>query len=202
MFDLAYSCMATQTAEDLHSPLARDPAALVASLASDKALAARATGALGLVLGFDTVVLVDSRILGKPADVAEARAMLSSLSGRTHEVVTGVALLPPAQPEPETFSVTTPVRMRVLDSETIDSWIAKGEVLGCAGAYNIEHHLAEVDADQCYQNVAGLPLCHVFGPLHRICARFGAQLPATPVTPCDAARQTRCLLGPRLIGGA
>ena len=202
MLDLPYSCVSTDTAEELDCPLASDPPALVASLAAEKALSARSDGAEDLILAFDTVVLADSRILGKPADIAEARAMLASLSGRTHQVATGVALLAPGEHDPETFPVITPVRMRDLTPAAMDSWIAKGEVLGCAGAYNIEHHLAEVDLDQCYQNVAGIPLCHVYVSLCRACRRLGLPLPKSPVNSCDATRQVRCLLGPRLVAGA
>ena len=81
-------------------------------------------------------------MLGKPADEADGRRMLRALSGRTHEVITGVALLPPGDPEPSTFAVTTNVRMRELDDDAIAAWLAGGEALGCAGAYNIEAMLA------------------------------------------------------------
>lgn len=202
MLEVPYSCVSTDTAEELDTPLAADPAALVASLAAEKVAAARASGVTGLVLGFDTVVLDGSRILGKPADVGEARKMLGSLSGRTHQVATGVALLAPGDSDPELFAVITPVRMKNLSSSEIESWIERGEVLGCAGAYNIEHHLAEVDLDQCYQNVAGIPLCHLYAALCRLHERLGSPLPSSPVAPCDSARQERCLLGPRLVEDA
>lgn len=200
MLGLEYVTMSTDTAEELDTPLATDPPALAAALSREKALAARAADSGGPVLAFDTIVVHDDRVLGKPADLEEAYEMLRALSGAVHTVVTGVAILPPGSHEPETFSVSTPVRMRELDTSTIDAWAARGELLGCAGAYNIENHLAEVDADQCFQNVAGLPLCHLYLALRRMRDVLGIDDPVTPVGPCDAARGTRCALGPRLIG--
>ncbi len=202
MLEVPYACTVTDTAEEIDGPLAADPPALVAALAAEKAVAARAAGTTGAILALDTVVVDGDRVLGKPTDLDEARAMLAALSGRTHRVATGVALLAPDATAPETFSVVTPVRMRELAAETVEAWLAKGEVLGCAGAYNIESHLAEVDADQCYQNVAGIPLCHVFLALCRSRDALGLPRPTAPVTACDAARHARCQLGPRLVAGA
>jgi septum formation protein len=188
---------AVETPEDLSAPL--PPADLAVSLAVEKALAARDSEAIDdLVLAFDTVVVLDDTVLGKPADTDEARRMLRALSGRTHEVITGVALLEPGRAEPRTFAVRTPVKMRTLDDATVEAWVAGPECLGCAGAYNIERHLAYVSDDECYSNVAGLPLCHLFAEL-----AYGgvAGVPdglRPPVAECDAERGRRCLLGPRL----
>ncbi len=151
------------------------------------------------MLGFDTIVLHEGAVLGKPVDLPEAYRMLRELSGGVHEVITGVAVLPPGAIAAETFAVTTPVRMRDLNDEDIDAWAARGELLGCAGAYNIESHLAEVDADQCFQNVAGLPLCNLYLALRRMREVLGIPAPVQPVAACDAARGTRCALGPALM---
>ena len=198
------------TPEDLDSPLACDPAALAISLAAEKALAAAETGATSLaaagapalVLCFDTIVVLDGRVLGKPTDVADAWRMLRALSGRTHEVVTGVAILAPDDPEPRTLAVTTHVAMRPLDDEAIETWMAHGTFLGCAGAYNIEAQVAEVGTCECYQNVAGLPLCHVYAALAGD-PEMREILPgrlSSPVAACDAALMRLCALGPRVIG--
>lgn len=199
MLGLEYVSVSTDTPEDLDSPLAADPPALAAALAQEKAEAARAAGVQGTVLAFDTVVVHGGQVLGKPVDITEAYEMLRSLSGGTHRVVTGVAMLPPDSDAVETFAVTTPVRMRELSEADIDGWVARGELLGCAGAYNIESHLAKVDADQCFLNVAGLPLCHLYLALQRMRDVLGIEEPAVPVGPCDAARNTRCELGPHLM---
>lgn len=186
--------LATDTVEDLTRPM--PPASLAVSLAAGKAVAARAAGARGTILAFDTIVIREGRVLGKPVDTDDARRMLESLSGDTHDVVTGVALYAETMAAPYTFPVTTPVRMRALDAGDIETWIAGGEALGCAGAYNIEHHLASVDDDQCFQNVAGLPLCHVYRALASGGSGDLAGDLLRPVEQCDAALGRHCLLGP------
>ena len=201
MLGLEYDVTATDTPEELDTPLAADPPALAAALAAEKALAARESNVRGTVLAFDTIVVHHGELLGKPVDLDDAYRMLRSLSGEQHEVVTGMAVLPPGAPAPETASVTTPVRMRTLATADIDAWAARGELLGCAGAYNLESHLAEVDDDQCFQNVAGLPLCHLYVMLCRMNAELGIATPRSPVAPCDAARGAKCALGPRLVRG-
>ncbi len=126
--------------------------------------------------------------------------MLRALSGHTHEVVTGVALFAPGADTPRTFAVTTHVTMHDLAEEDLATWVERGELLGCAGAYNIEHHMASVGLHECYHNVAGLPLCHLYAALAS--GEF-APVPdgiTPPVAACDAARGVRCLLGPELCG--
>jgi septum formation protein len=192
------------TPEELDTPLARDPSALAVALATEKAHAARELreGDEVLTLCFDTIVVDGDRLLGKPGGEDEAREMLRSLSGRTHEVVTGCAILSPGHEEPFTFCVTTRVRMKDLSESRIAEWMAMGTYTGCAGAYNIEAQVASVDDDECFQNVAGIPLCHLFSAL------TDPQLPGrpaairSPVHTCDAALGRRCRLGPRVIGGA
>jgi len=202
---LPFVSTAVDTPEDLDSPLASNPCALASSLAAEKAAAARAEGhgADDLVLCFDTIVVLDGEVLGKPSDVPDAWRMLRALSGRTHQVVTGVAALTPELSEPHTFSVTTDVVMKPLTDCQIEAWMAMGTFLGCAGAYNIEAQVAEVGTCDCFQNVAGLPLCHLFAALTRDEA-LRAWLPAEPTSPlaaCDAALARRCELGPRVIAG-
>lgn len=195
MLGVGYGSIATDTPEDLTSPLRGIPPVLARSLAADKARAAKTQlGAeAGVVVAFDTIVVLDRDVLGKPSDADDARRMLRSLSGRSHQVITGVAVLPPERDEPETFAVTTGVDMRELDDDAIEGWLASGEALGCAGAYNIERHLASVGPAECYQNVAGLPLCHVFQRLERL----GIPGLASPLAACDAALGRTCELGPR-----
>lgn len=202
---LPFVATAVDTPENLDSPLASDPEALACSLAAEKAVAARSEGhgSDDLMLCFDTIVVLDGELLGKPADEADAWRMLRALAGRTHQVVTGVAALTPDLAEPHTFAVTTDVAMRPLDDRQIEEWMALGTFLGCAGAYNIEAQVAEVGCRDCYQNVAGLPLCHLFAALTRDAA-LRAWLPAEPTSPiaaCDAALDRTCELGPRVVAG-
>ena len=146
-----------------------------------------------MITAFDTIVVLDRTVLGKPSDEADARRMLAALSGRTHQVVTGVAVMRPEDAEPQTFAVTTDVEMRELDDATIDAWLAGDEALGCAGAYNIERHLGSVGEGGCFQNVAGLPLCHLYQRLQHI----GVEGLTSPIESCEAAIGRPCPLGPR-----
>lgn len=182
--------------EPLDAPL--PPDAIAVDLAESKALAASAVEPNALCLGFDTIVVLDGRPLGKPGSDDEARRMLESLSARHHTVVTGTAIATEGRVI-ESFAVETDVEMRALSADEIDRWLARGEHLGCAGAYNIEHHLARVTEDECFQNVAGLPLCHVYRTLARL---DGGPLPGLvpPVERCDHALGRRCRLGPRVCG--
>ncbi|MFW6303828.1 MAG: nucleoside triphosphate pyrophosphatase [Candidatus Sumerlaeota bacterium] len=116
------------------------------------------------VLGADTVVHFETargmEILGKPSSTEEAKSMLRSLSGRVHQVTTGVALWRPGEEQPLVGSLTTDVRFRPLEQKEIEDYIATGESLDKAGAYAVQgvggDFIAEVDGD--LQNVIGLPL--------------------------------------------
>lgn len=202
---MPYRTLSVDTPECLDSPLASNPSALATALASEKACAVRDARIAEdeLVLCFDTIVVHDGAVLGKPADVQDAWAMLRSLSGRTHGVVTGCALLAPGESNPITFAVTTAVQMHDLSDGHIEEWMGRGEFLGCAGAYNIEGQVAAVTDEECYQNVAGLPLCHLAVALRS--SALAPWVPAglrSPVPSCDAALCRTCKLGPRVLAEA
>lgn len=135
------------------------PAEGARRVALRKAEAARAAGAAGLVLAADTVVLADGRVLGKPGDEEEARAMLAVLSGRTHIVVTGVALLD-EDGRSASGSEATEVEFRDLSPDEIGAYVATGEPFDKAGGYGIQEQGAllvrAVRGD--YTNVVGLPV--------------------------------------------
>ena len=109
------------------------------------------------VLGVDTEVIFDGELLGKPANATEAEAMLEALSGRTHEVCSGLCLRTPAWEE--LHSETTTVTFRPLSAADIERYLAAGEWEGRAGAYAIQGLGAglveRIDGD--YLNVVGLP---------------------------------------------
>ncbi len=191
------------TPEDLASPLASNPAALAAALAAEKAEAARGLESDALLLSFDTIVVHDGELLGKPVDEADAWRMLRALSARKHQVVTGCAVWDPHAAAPTTFAVTTEVVMAELTDCRIAAWLALGTYLGCAGAYNIEAQVASVTLDECFQNVAGLPLCHLCSALSdpAIVAETPEGL-SLPVGACNAALGRTCRLGPRIVGEA
>jgi septum formation protein len=114
-----------------------------------------------LVLGADTVVVVDGDILGKPADAEDAARMLARLSGRTHQVITGVCLV--SRVGVEATAEVTFVRMQTLSATEIAAYVATGEPLDKAGAYAIQGRAARwiPRIQGCYFNVVGLPLALV-----------------------------------------
>ncbi len=114
-----------------------------------------------VILAADTAVVDGNRILGKPADAEEAAKMLRSLSGRTHEVMTGVCLRFPDRTE--CFHTETRVTFRTLSETEIDDYVATGEPMDKAGAYAIQGGAAKMvrRIEGSYSNVVGLPLCEV-----------------------------------------
>lgn len=121
------------------------------------------------IIAADTVVALDERALGKPADADEAVAMLTALAGRTHTVFTGVTLLRPDGTAAERAVIGTPVRFRALAPEEIAAYIATGEPFDRAGAYAIQGEGAHlVDrVEGSYTNVIGLPLPELAAWLRR-----------------------------------
>ena len=139
------------------------PRDYVRRVALDKALHAHAyLKDRGLVmrplLTSDTTVALDERILGKPADAAEARAMLTALSGRVHEVLTAVVVVD-GHDIRQTLS-TSRVQFMPLSAETIDRYIASGEPFDKAGAYGIQGHAGVFVADiqGSFTGIMGLPV--------------------------------------------
>ena len=140
------------------------PEQAVKRLAQEKAEnVSKKTGKDALILAADTVVVLEGRILGKPKDEADAFHMLSSLSGNTHQVFTGIAVLDAKTGRCETAAEMTKVRFRKLSEEEILRYIASGEPMDKAGAYGIQEKgalLVEgIEGD--YFNVVGLPLCRL-----------------------------------------
>ena len=113
-----------------------------------------------LVLGADTLVFLDRKIFGKPADKAQAREMLLQLQGRTHQVVTGVSLIHLRTHAEKIFAVSTDVLFRPLTPEQIDEYLAKINPLDKAGAYAIQENgeLVVSEISGSFSNVVGLPI--------------------------------------------
>jgi septum formation protein len=143
------------------------PESYVSRLAREKAEAAWIDGADEIVLGADTVVVVDDRVLEKPVDAEDARAMLRLLSGRTHVVMTGICLRHAAGMIVDCAS--TSVHFVPLEEREIDEYVASGEPMDKAGAYAIQGLASKfVDSvEGCYFNVMGLPLALVYRHLKR-----------------------------------
>jgi septum formation protein len=150
------------------------PAGAAERVASLKAAAARDAGARGLVLGADTVVVLEGRALGKPRDALDARRMLEMLAGRTHRVITGIALARASGGASwdaiASGSESTEVEFRDLAAREIEEYVATGEPLDKAGAYGIQGFGAlvvrEIRGD--YLNVVGLPLQRLLELARRI----------------------------------
>ena len=127
-------------------------------LAREKALAIARQRPHDVVLGADTVVVVDGQLLGKPSDAADAARMLRLLSGRNHQVITGVCLVVNGQPS--VASETTVVTMSEITGEDIAAYVATGEPMDKAGAYAIQgiasRWIPRIEGD--YSNVVGLPV--------------------------------------------
>jgi septum formation protein len=113
-----------------------------------------------IVIGADTLVAIDGEALGKPRHMDEAVQMIERLSGRTHEVSTGVALCCVELNQSEKFQVVTRVTFRELNREQIASYFAKVNPLDKAGAYGAQEHGDEIidGIDGSWSNVVGLPM--------------------------------------------
>ncbi len=153
-------CEVTPAAVEEHASH-DDPAALCTANARLKASAA-AADPLRFTLGADTIVVIDGRVLGKPSDEAEARLMLETLSGRTHEVFTGWSLLDGGEVAAEGRAVTQ-VTFRSLDEARIDDYVEAREWTDKAGGYAIQglgaYLIESISGDPF--NVMGLPVAQV-----------------------------------------
>lgn len=148
------------------------PVDAVKLLAQKKARAVAAGAEESLVVGADTIVVIDGMILGKPRDQHEASAMLRQLSGRRHEVYTGVALL--AGAAEVVFHCRTAVDFATLSENEIAWYVATGEPSDKAGAYGIQGYGARfirgVDGD--YYSVMGLPVHGIYTRLGEFTKEF------------------------------
>ena len=156
-------------AEDVKS--GESPVQHAERLAREKAEVVAKRNPGKIVLGADTIVVVDEQILGKPRDAADAARMLRLLSGRSHEVVTGVSLafLETGNRKLETCSERTKVIFGELDPEDIEAYIATREPMDKAGAYAIQgiasRWITKIEGD--YANVVGLPVALVWKMLQK-----------------------------------
>ncbi len=154
---------------EINPPKTLPPREYAAQSALYKARAvAPLAGAEDVVLGADTVVYADGEIIGKPHGAADAKRILTRLSGTTHSVCTGYALI---KGNAEYIGcVVTEVTFRTLSEREIEDYIATGEPMDKAGAYGIQGRAAvfvsRIDGD--YFNVVGLPLCEIYSKLKEI----------------------------------
>lgn len=165
---LDFEAIAADVAEEPRP--GESPPAFVLRAAGEKAGIIAGLYPEAWVLGADTAVVVDNDILGKPADAAEALAMLKRLAGRWHEVVTGFHLCRGKGRETAGQAVRTEVRFASFDEETARAYVRTGEPLDKAGAYGIQGQggflVAEIRGS--YSNVVGLPLAELVAELLRL----------------------------------
>ncbi len=150
---------------DETAPPGIEPSALVEHLAAEKAIAVAKTRPHRLVLGADTIVVLRGEVLGKPADADEARAMLRRLSGETHTVFTGLALVHLASSRRIVAHEETDVFVAELSDDEIAAYVATGSPLDKAGAYGIQDDygaafIRRIEGD--YYTVVGLPLHRLY----------------------------------------
>ena len=141
------------------------PADMVERLSLEKARAVTPPVESGVVLGSDTIVTLGEEILGKPVDAASARQMLSRLSGRTHVVYTGFALVDISSGDVRVGHEATTVTFRKLDQEEIARYVESGSPMDKAGAYGIQDDFGAVFVERIdgdYYTVVGLPLSRVY----------------------------------------
>lgn len=138
------------------------PEQYVQTLALGKARdIAQHTPEAGLVVGADTIVVLDGDILNKPIDAEEAKIMLARLGGNTHTVYTGIAMISTDRGVSKTAVQETSVTFRQLEPEEIEAYVATGSPMDKAGAYGIQDDFGAVFVEKiqgCYYNVVGLPL--------------------------------------------
>ncbi len=162
MKDVSESYPANLPACDVPAYIAREKAAAY-DIACDE-----------LLVTADTVVIVDNQILGKPVDAADARRMLRLISGRSHEVVTGVCLT--TADKQRTFSVVSEVTFKMLTDDEIDYYIHHYRPFDKAGAYGIQEWIGYVGVTALrgsYFNVMGLPVQRIY---EELTTEFGLKL--------------------------
>lgn len=176
------------------------PAEYVLRLAESKARAvAERAHSEHIVIGADTSVVDGPDILGKPADMNEAAAMLRRLRGHTHQVYTGIAALRVRDGKLVSDLCVTDVPMRDYSDAEIEGYVLTGDPLDKAGAYAIQHPRFKPVASMagCFASVMGLPLCHLVRTLRQLDAAPAADVP----TNCQSHLDYQCPVSRAILRG-
>lgn len=169
MLGLPFEVMVSEAEEKITGT---DPAVVTEELSARKAAAVAAEIQEGIVIGADTVVALQGRILGKPADRAGAEAMIRSLQGQSHMVYTGVTLIRKrdGHTKARTFSEGTRVHVAAMSDSEIQAYLDTDEPYDKAGAYGIQgifgKHIAGIEGD--FYNVVGLPVHRLYQELKKL----------------------------------
>ncbi len=174
--------------------------ALVQRLAMAKArTAVQNCDESGVVLAADTVVVDGQRLLGKPLDQTEAKAMLWDLRGREHRVLTTIVVVDQHDQREILMMCESSVPMRRYSMDEVDAYIQSGAPLDKAGGYGIQDAFNPVAMERfhdCYANVMGLPLCHLVKVMRRL-----GHSPSTDVPKaCQMYLEYDCFVYPEILG--
>jgi septum formation protein len=185
------------TAVDEQAFVGEPPTEFVLRMSRAKAGALREARPDELVVGADTIVVLDGTALGKPADPEDASRMLRQLRGRPHSVYTAISVWHPANRQMVSEMAESRVWMREYTDAEVADYIATGDPLDKAGAYAIQHpRFDPVDrVEGCWFTVVGFPLCH----LGRALARFGVVVPANVPGACQAFGQRACQVSSAIL---
>lgn len=148
----------------------KPPEENVLRLSYEKALAVSKSIQDGIIIGVDTIVVLDNQLLGKPANADDAEKMLKLLSGREHKVFTGFTFFEKPSERYSSDLEVTSVKFRTLEDEEIQEYVRSGSPLDKAGAYGIQDDFGAVFVERingCFYNVAGLPLPKFYVALKR-----------------------------------
>lgn len=148
--------------EDLVTDI--EPLLLVQKLACLKAQEVAAQIPDGIIVGADSIVVIENKILGKPTNPTQAREMLASLSGKSHEVYTGIAVIEKPSNQMQMTGIMTTVTFRTIENREIERYIEIGNPYDKAGAYGIQNEAAIFieKISGCYYNVMGFPVNAVY----------------------------------------
>ncbi|HIH38793.1 septum formation protein Maf [Candidatus Woesearchaeota archaeon] len=154
---IPFRAVPSDAKEDLSDT--KDPVSLVIKNALAKARFVAKTEK-GIILGFDTIGFLDGKVLGKPKDQNDAKAMLKSMSGKTHQVYSGIAIIDTEKDKEITDVEKTDVAFRELSEEEIDHYLKHNNVLDKAASYGIQDGAGFLikEIHGCYTNIMGLPV--------------------------------------------
>ena len=168
LIDFKFDVISSSVHEDFNIELA--PIDFAKHYANLKALDVAQKYADHLVIGADTIVVLDNEIIGKPIDEDDSKAMLRKLSGRTHTVITGVSLIWQEKNIVDTFNEETKVTFQKLTDEQIEYYVDNYRPLDKAGSYGIQDWFAVCvkKIDGCFYNVMGFPLSNFYSHFTKI----------------------------------
>ena len=193
LLDLSFSIVVADVDETNGD--GESPQAMVQRLSQAKAWAVAARHPQALIVAADTTVALDGQSLGKPADAAEATAMLRALHDRPHQVYSGLTVTLSGQVL--TDLAESVVWMRDYSDAEIARYVASGDPLDKAGAYAVQHpgFSPAERVEGCFASVMGLPLCH----LTRTLTRLGVQVPADVPAVCQAHTDFACQVFEKIL---